>query len=237
MRKDWFRADDDRIDELDRLLETRAAPFGGFGLEALDGYLSAVLLAPGPEIPFAEWSTEVWGKRPPNWESEADEAAANALLMLAHETVARRLRTPPDEHTAEHAVFWWLPDDPEAEQPDDLEIGGVWAGGFLEGMALRDDAWDAWIAEDDWIGEAEAHFTALALGSRPAAAEGGADDPVTYRERLEIYFSLPDILHDLHLHRIDSLTPRTPVRRAATPERNDPCPCGSGKKYKKCCGA
>ena len=20
------------------------------------------------------------------------------------------------------------------------------------------------------------------------------------------------------------------------PNRNDPCPCGSGKKYKKCCG-
>lgn len=20
------------------------------------------------------------------------------------------------------------------------------------------------------------------------------------------------------------------------PKRNDPCPCGSGKKYKKCCG-
>ena len=27
-----------------------------------------------------------------------------------------------------------------------------------------------------------------------------------------------------------------PVRRAATIGRNDPCPCGSGKKYKKCCG-
>ncbi|HEX9100668.1 MAG TPA: YchJ family protein [Polyangia bacterium] len=26
------------------------------------------------------------------------------------------------------------------------------------------------------------------------------------------------------------------VRRAATPGRNDPCPCGSGKKYKRCCG-
>ena len=23
----------------------------------------------------------------------------------------------------------------------------------------------------------------------------------------------------------------------AKPGRNDPCPCGSGKKYKKCCGA
>ena len=29
---------------------------------------------------------------------------------------------------------------------------------------------------------------------------------------------------------------RTPVRAAKKPGRNDPCPCGSGKKYKKCCG-
>ncbi len=28
-----------------------------------------------------------------------------------------------------------------------------------------------------------------------------------------------------------------PVRRAPVPDRNSPCPCGSGKKYKKCCGA
>jgi SEC-C motif-containing protein len=27
------------------------------------------------------------------------------------------------------------------------------------------------------------------------------------------------------------------ARRAATPGRNDPCPCKSGKKYKRCCGA
>ena len=33
--------------------------------------------------------------------------------------------------------------------------------------------------------------------------------------------------------------PRQPVRRTAAEKvgRNDPCPCGSGKKYKKCCGA
>ncbi|MBI4702432.1 MAG: YchJ family protein [Deltaproteobacteria bacterium] len=28
-----------------------------------------------------------------------------------------------------------------------------------------------------------------------------------------------------------------PVRVAPKPGRNDPCSCGSGKKYKKCCGA
>jgi preprotein translocase subunit SecA len=26
------------------------------------------------------------------------------------------------------------------------------------------------------------------------------------------------------------------VREAVKVGRNDPCPCGSGKKYKKCCG-
>ncbi len=31
--------------------------------------------------------------------------------------------------------------------------------------------------------------------------------------------------------------PRGPIKTAATVGRNDPCPCGSGKKYKKCCGA
>ena len=27
-----------------------------------------------------------------------------------------------------------------------------------------------------------------------------------------------------------------PVRSGPRVGRNDPCPCGSGKKYKKCCG-
>ena len=31
--------------------------------------------------------------------------------------------------------------------------------------------------------------------------------------------------------------PVEPVHVEETPGRNDPCPCGSGKKYKKCCGA
>ena len=33
------------------------------------------------------------------------------------------------------------------------------------------------------------------------------------------------------------LHPREPAKAATAPGRNDPCPCGSGRKYKKCCGA
>ena len=30
--------------------------------------------------------------------------------------------------------------------------------------------------------------------------------------------------------------PREPYVKGETVGRNDPCPCGSGKKYKHCCG-
>jgi hypothetical protein len=30
--------------------------------------------------------------------------------------------------------------------------------------------------------------------------------------------------------------PVEPVKAEQKPKRNDPCPCGSGKKYKQCCG-
>jgi len=32
-----------------------------------------------------------------------------------------------------------------------------------------------------------------------------------------------------------ALNPPEPVRAAPKPGRNDPCPCGSGRKTKKCC--
>jgi SWIM/SEC-C metal-binding protein len=33
------------------------------------------------------------------------------------------------------------------------------------------------------------------------------------------------------------LNPPLPTRVQPQPRRNDPCPCGSGKKYKRCCGS
>lgn len=235
-KADWFRTDDERIEALDHLLEQRAVPHGGYGLEQLDGFLSAVAVSPGTIAP-EEWLAKVWGKTPPRWEGPADEAAARELLMLAWNTAARRVRFNSDDAKADAALFWWLPDDPDAPHGDDVDIGAAWAAGFLDGMELRSDAWDAWIAKDDWIGEVEAYIEALAIGSYPPEVEGGAPTPVPYDERLEIHAGLPDMLHDLHCHRLESLTPREPVRRAATPERNEPCPCGSGRKFKKCCGA
>ena len=34
----------------------------------------------------------------------------------------------------------------------------------------------------------------------------------------------------------DGTVKSTPAKKGHKVGRNDPCPCGSGKKYKKCCG-
>ncbi|HMB57721.1 MAG TPA: UPF0149 family protein [Arenimonas sp.] len=225
---------DDQIERLADLLDQRAAPFQGFNLEALDGYLSAIVVSPG-DIPASEWQPAVWGPKPPRWESPA-EAEEVAMLLSGHlNGVTARARQGEDlpDHLS---PLLWLPEDPMAEQKDDLDVGRDWAFGFFRGVELRSDDWDTWLDKEDWIDEIFALLEQLGTGEITSDNPQEAATPVTYRERVEIVASLPGMLADLYVHRIEQLTPRTPAKRADGPDRNDLCPCGSGKKYKKCHG-
>jgi len=71
--------------------------------------------------------------------------------------------------------------------------------------------------------EAEGQAEAAELSDRPLAPAGRSD-----RGRLR------DATMSRELR--PAAGPGTLVARAKI-GRNDPCPCGSGKKYKKCCGA
>jgi len=228
--------DDDQIERLADLLDQRAVPYKGFNLEALDGFVSALVV--GPEQPPAtEWQPPVWGGKEPRWNDEAEAAEVAALLQGHWNMVSARVRHGDDDLPDHLAPLLWLPEEPDTEQPDELDVGRDWAFGFFRGVELREAGWDRWLDENDWIDEIFGLFDRLAsgevLGEDPAAPA----TPISYRERLEIVAGLPGMLADLHHHRIDALTPREPLRRAETPDRNAPCSCGSGKKYKKCCGA
>ena len=52
--------DDVQIERLSDLLDQRAVPFKGLNLEALDGFLSALVVAPSLVLP-SEWQPVVWG--------------------------------------------------------------------------------------------------------------------------------------------------------------------------------
>ncbi len=63
------------------------------------------------------------------------------------------------------------------------------------------------------------------------------EDVVKYifRVNLVAQDSLPK-QRNLVENRYQEEGPKTPIRKEGKVGRNDPCPCGSGKKYKKCCG-
>lgn len=226
---------DPQVERLSQLLDEHAVPSQGLNLEALDGYLSALAVGPAV-VPMAEWQAPVWGEAAATLSSQAAHAEASQLLQGHWNGVTARVRhgeDPPDHL----APLLWLPEDAMAEHPDELDVGHDWALGFYRGVDLRAEAWDEWLEREDWIDEIFGLLERLATGEVENEEEGSPPTPLTYRERIEITASLPAMLADLHQYRIEQLTPREPVRATPVIERNGPCPCGSGKKYKKCCGA
>ncbi|MBS0212938.1 MAG: UPF0149 family protein [Proteobacteria bacterium] len=217
-------------DALRPLLALRAAPFGGYSLEGLDGFLTA--LAVGPELVMpSEWVLEIWGKAEPRWESEDEAVRVYGMVMALWNDVLRRIALDPSEHVDA--------DDRPIFDDTDAPRGQAWAEGFLDGIDYAPDAWFDWESDHAWIEEALLDIEALTW---PVVPDGlVADDgmpTIEHSDREEILANLPGMLHALHRHRLVEEAARTPIRREAPKVgRNDPCPCGSGRKYKKCCGA
>ncbi len=70
-----------------------------------------------------------------------------------------------------------------------------------------------------------------------AADDDEPSNPPDLIERLDIMFELPHMLHAFHVLRVtEQARAQGPAKRGNTPGRNDPCPCGSGRKFKKCHG-
>jgi uncharacterized protein len=234
---------DAEIERLDRYLVERALDAGGLpNLEALDGFLSAVIVAPRL-LPPSTWMEFVWGPE----HAFADAAEAEALiglLMRLYQTISARIAIPPLDRDAPPAderlpIIDWSGLDHDEEHLNDLErtdseFGAAWALGFSAGRALCMADWERRCA--DWEG-LEADLLEVDRLLAVLERSEGHDDPdaeMTLAERIDIIARVPDLLHDL------SQDPPVlePVRRTEPKiGRNDPCPCGSGRKYKKCHGA
>jgi len=62
------------------------------------------------------------------------------------------------------------------------------------------------------------------------------DDVVRYIFRVNVVQPQQEQKRQVSENRYAEEGPKKPVRKENKVGRNDPCPCGSGKKYKKCCG-
>jgi uncharacterized protein len=118
-----------------------------------------------------------------------------------------------------------------------------WANGFLRGMELRKEQW-AELLDDEEHGGSLVPIFALAHENDPDPAIRPHKEPVSeeLRETLIVGAAagMNRIYHYFEAQQLlgkDSLGNLTTFRRAMPKiGRNEPCPCGSGKKFKHCCG-
>ena len=77
------------------------------------------------------------------------------------------------------------------------------------------------------------------LGHNPDRPEQQIDQDDAFAQLLiTTLYELMAWWRDPHRRAVREQLARMPLlRQSVKVGRNDPCPCGSGKKYKKCCGA
>ncbi|MDO5087962.1 MAG: UPF0149 family protein [Comamonadaceae bacterium] len=203
---------------------------GGEGEEAGDA--GAIFASPAQHTRFSM-----------HWQARAEQIRA---------ALQARVTSLDDEAALDPAVIDWhglLASLPEAARTEALADGEPppafardWAVGFLTVADIWADDWapprDKALAADladalDCIAMLDSDDTAP-----PAFNLYDEDGPPTIsEERMNAYGEALWAVYDLYAI-ARAMGPRmAPVRAVATPGRNDPCPCGSGRKYKKCCGA
>ena len=220
---------DDDLDLLGDFLLSDATSDETMMLDCLDGFLTAI--ATSPSMPAASvWMPRVWGpsaQDEPVFVSHAQMEKITGLIMRHLGSLVVGLRDGC-EPIFDSAVY---PDSPR-----EFVDGEMWAYGYMTAVNLQREIWQP--AFDD-PACAELLRPIYLLGTEDLSPEQEALVE-TPEQREELSKQIPDSVVALYNY-------WTPTRRASVDPavarvmpkvgRNEKCPCGSGRKYKKCCGA
>ena len=219
-----------RLDRLNELLFALAVDNMAMTLSKLDGYVTGVLACPEMISP-SEWLPEVWGET--GDAQFADQKAAEETIgaVMAHynsvaETMTRSLCVAP--------IY-------EVDPNSDETLWEPWVDGFTRAMRLRPDAWENLLDRAD----EDIRTTMIFLMALQDIYTGNSK--FTDEEIDKIDLEAPDLIPIcvatiLHQSRpelagtVAANLPGMPHKSTPRPGRNDPCSCGSGRKYKMCCG-
>jgi uncharacterized protein len=229
-----------RLEELDQLLAEVTDEGDGMMLSEFDGFCTALVIGPEMILP-SEWLKVVWGgDGVPEFKDEQQMQRVFDLLVGHYNDVAGLLAEPDvtfspvyDQDERDGDVFWEL-----------------WVSGFERGMRLRPDAW-ARIAEatvDGDLNDAGKAVAMMLVLADFAQGESKLTDEQAAILTEDVPATIADIVFSIqhwtstqrqseHFPSMAAANRPTPPRSTPKVGRNDPCPCGSGKKYKKCCGA
>ena len=230
----------DRLEEIlsDLAERNEEAP----DIEQLDGFLAA--LACGPrQVPLADCLPALLGEPLP-FASDAQRDEFLGLATRREQEVLAAVDASVLRLDDERALSPILTDwEAMAEQMSEEErehfgewpkLGAVWASGFLQCVDAFEDDWLLSADDDgnDFVDVTLQIFETLASDESempPEAREMSPDE--RFADALWAAYDLRDFWRERA-----SKQPVVQARKSDEPGRNDPCPCGSGKKYKKCHG-
>ena len=199
-------------------------------LMSLHGFFTALVIGPEAVAP-SEWLPQVWGpgeEHAPEFESARQFERVMELMLRLMNEIAICLDAAPEE-------FEPLFDQYEYDDEDHRCLDAqAWSYGFMRGMGTRHSAWQPFL--DSSTGSAVLPMHRLSYET-PFVEEMPSAQRVQFTRLAD---EIPEAVVAIYRYwlplRIEQV--RQPVRRAAAKiGRNDPCPCGSGKKYKHCCAA
>jgi uncharacterized protein len=207
--------------ELEALLDSDIFRGEAMRLDELQGLFVAVASAPDLIAP-SDWMPEALGESP----DFADTAQAQQVLELVMRFYNQSVRAAA---TGEFDLVLYRTESGETDY-------AAWCGGYLIGVDLAETDWYE-IGDPDEVGELL--FPLLVLADALPDEERRAIKPAEWRRLVRsCEESLAETLVRIHDYWLVLRTPPATVRREAPKTgRNDPCPCGSGRKFKQCCGA
>jgi uncharacterized protein len=217
--------------ELDELDDFLSSVQGGraMNIEELDGFFSALIAGPDLVLPSEYWP-KVFGREASGLTVFDTQEQAQDILtaMVRHwNTIARTLN--------QGEIYYPI----LVEDDDGVARGNDWALGFLRGVDMRRASWRAFLEDDDQAGSIIPMF-ALAHENDPNPALRYESPTPEKRDELIRYMivGLVKIFEYFRDTRATDCDGAGPFARAApTIDASGPCPCGSGKKYEKCCRA
>ncbi len=223
-------------------LEHPSRPAGTLTYHELQGFLFTVVSAP-EVIPVSEWVPIIFAGEDVDYASVDEANEALGQIMALYNTANAAVLDPPTLLPADCP----LRDDVLANFDDDAPIA-QWSRGFLRGHQWLEELWEETLPEE-FQQELDATLTALSFFSSREMAESFHAETATGEQSLE---AMADAIHQVvpmavaqYAHMGRSIATVLAEPDWEEPERthhakiarNEPCPCGSGKKYKNCCGA
>ncbi len=235
------------FDALGALLAADWAPETTMDLEQLDGFLAGVICAPRVVMP-STYVPAIFGDEQPEFPDMETARRFYELLMRRHNEIARALNAPVERLDDPRAydpllIDWDQNADAVRELAESGEIprlplfGELWARGFLHAVDLTRDDWNDVPADDEegaqLVDDALAAFLALVPEDDEDAAAAAEERDELVADALIAAYDLRDYWRELQFEQVRI---KEPIRRDAKIGRNDPCPCGSGRKFKQCHG-